>query len=121
MNALFFKKLVLALLLCFALSKPINLPKTIYPQILATKERANITSVKAKYNFIPFLLKKQHFNSESGIDIYINSTGNPFTSFHIIIPLLIILLILIVDLRQWIMKLLASYFEGNKYKTSFHK
>lgn len=111
------KKVIPILLLIFLTFKTINLYKVnFYPS--ATRDKIpNITALKVKKSSTPIiLLPKQQLDFQCSIFPNINSSWFNFIRFELSLASLVILIVLLLDVRQRIIKLLTSYFEGNKYK-----
>ncbi|NLZ34283.1 hypothetical protein N3C_0022 [Clostridium sp. N3C] len=116
MNAIISKKLVPILLIIFILFKTIHLPIDNNSQSTTKNKMSNIISLKEKNTSIPILLSKQNFDFELSIFPNANSKLRDLIKFQISLEPLFILIVLLIDLRKRIIRLLTNYFEGNKYK-----
>lgn len=110
------KKVIPILLLIFLTFKTINLYKVNFYQSATRDKIPNITALKVKKSSTPIiLLPKQQLDFQCSIFPNINSSWFNFIRFELSLASLVILIVLLLDVRQRIIKLLTSYFEGNKY------
>lgn len=118
MKFLYKRKLLIIILVIMFIFKSMSLPHNDPGNFTSKEGNTRIQLIKAHHDS-HVLLHRVQFEFERYINAHINDVFVVFTTWKFILYSLIVLRI-IIDMRKRIAVLITSYFEGSKYKDSFH-